>query len=202
MSQRLSGHFPCLAFPPVVVPRLKRVRKKLINELEKVAREVTFPVWLEDSDGFQKRFRQDELTTLTPDVLTGLEVRFVSTTTFTVEETPTPLVDGKAGADSGYWVSFVVGSHFELASLRDQELLNFLIRRVFNSLFQDTEAPLTPQQRVIYRLLQFGLPYKEIAERLDLCHSTVRVQVSGIRKLLGADHVPRLRRRSRKPSVP
>ncbi len=58
----------------------------------------------------------------------------------------------------------------------------------------DGEENLTRQQRQVYRLLCNGLSYKEVAATMGLAHSTVRVQVAMLRKRLGAEKVPVLRK--------
>ena len=63
----------------------------------------------------------------------------------------------------------------------------------------DTPRPdtsqLTPQQRDIYDKLSSGRSYKEIAHALGISHNTLLVQLTLMRKRLGDEIIPRLRRR-------
>ena len=78
---------------------------------------------------------------------------------------------------------------------RDQSVVSALWRWVLRGMGKGTALPgLTPQQQQVYRLLCNKLSYKEIAARLGVAHSTVRVQVAGLRKLLGEERVTLLRR--------
>lgn len=52
---------------------------------------------------------------------------------------------------------------------------------------------LPPRKRAVLRLLYDGLSYKQIAAELGIAHSTVKVTVAGLRKLLGDQAVPKLR---------
>lgn len=78
---------------------------------------------------------------------------------------------------------------------RDQELALALWGRLLKPARADDSAfALTAQQRQVYRLLRRGLSYKEIAASLGVAHATVRVQVASIRRILGPERVPVLRR--------
>jgi len=64
-----------------------------------------------------------------------------------------------------------------------------------------TTASLTQQlnrlprrQRDVLCLLRSGLHYKQIARKLNITHATVRVMVANLRKQLGTEIVPILRR--------
>jgi len=54
---------------------------------------------------------------------------------------------------------------------------------------------LTPQQRDIHGHLALGHSYKETAHDLGISHGTLRVQLTRMRKRLGDEIIPRLRRR-------
>lgn len=76
---------------------------------------------------------------------------------------------------------------------RDRAVTAALLR-----VLMQPEAPaeveaLTPQQRLIYRLLSNQQTYKEIASQLGVAHATIRVQIADMRKRLGPDRIPILR---------
>ena len=60
------------------------------------------------------------------------------------------------------------------------------------------ETLLTPRQREIYRELARGCSYKEIAARLGISHVNVQVQTTRMRKNLGAEFLPLLRKKGRR----
>lgn len=82
---------------------------------------------------------------------------------------------------------------------RDRDVAYVLWGKLLRGHALEEEARLSPQQRRIYRLIRNDMTYKEIAAELGAAHSTVRVQVAKIRKIIGSNKVPVLRRDSRKP---
>lgn len=108
----------------------------------------------------------------------------------------TPILAGTE--DKGLCFRVLITCPLGLQAERDRDLINALLRG-FSKLAATANATpqddgLTPQQRAVYRLLQRGLSYKEMASALGVAHSTVRVQVATLRKLLGKSRVPVLRR--------
>lgn len=77
--------------------------------------------------------------------------------------------------------------------LRDRAVIEALLRCLLGGTVPAALSSLTPQQRVIYRLLMRNHTYKEIAGHLGVAHATVRVQIAAMRKRLGADRIPLLR---------
>ena len=58
------------------------------------------------------------------------------------------------------------------------------------------------RQRDVLCLLHSDLSYKQIAQKLDMAHATVRVTVAKLRKQLGPEVVPVLRRNTKQqPSI-
>ena len=76
---------------------------------------------------------------------------------------------------------------------RDRAVIEALLRCLLGGSVPDALSSLTPQQRIIYRLLMSNHTYKEIAGHLGVAHATVRVQIAAMRKRLGADMIPFLR---------
>ncbi len=78
---------------------------------------------------------------------------------------------------------------------RDQELAQALWGRLLKAEADGLlNLRLSTQQLLVYRLFRRGLSYKEMAGVLGVAHSTLRVHVSSIRKILGDGQVPALRR--------
>lgn len=77
--------------------------------------------------------------------------------------------------------------------LRDRAVIDALLRCLLGAAVPDALSSLTPQQRIIYRLLMSHHTYKEIAGHLGVAHATIRVQIAAMRKRLGADMIPILR---------
>lgn len=96
-------------------------------------------------------------------------------------------------------VRIVVICDFAESAERDRDVSLALWGKLFRGNALEEEASLSPQQRRIYRLLLRKMTYKEMASELGVAHSTVRVQVAGIRKVLGSSKVPVLRRSLDKP---
>ncbi len=77
---------------------------------------------------------------------------------------------------------------------RERELNQALLGQMLHAGQHGSDCLLSPQQKVIFRLLSQKQSYKEIAAHLGVAHSTVRVQIAALRKLLGSEVVPVLRR--------
>jgi DNA-binding CsgD family transcriptional regulator len=82
---------------------------------------------------------------------------------------------------------------------RDRDVSFALWGKLLQGNAMKEESALSPQQKRIYRLLRKKMTYKEMAAELGVAHSTIRVQVAEIRKLLGSSKVPVLRRSFDKP---
>lgn len=108
---------------------------------------------------------------------------------------------GVAGWRRGASLSLCVGSWPGEETERDRQVIRHLLRKLAARCAPADEAlgELTRQQRTIYKLLQEKCSYKEIASILGVAHSTVRVQVATLRKVLGDNRVPLLRRTTNKP---
>lgn len=76
---------------------------------------------------------------------------------------------------------------------RDRAVIEALLRCLLGGTVPDALSSLTPQQRIIYRLLMSNHSYKEIAGQLGVAHATVRVQIASMRKRLGSAMIPVLR---------
>jgi len=64
------------------------------------------------------------------------------------------------------------------------------------------DLPFTPQQRAVCDELSRGLSCKEIAYKLGISHTAVRIHLSRMRTRLGEGIIPRLRRRPGKSKRP
>lgn len=89
------------------------------------------------------------------------------------------------------WLLMVCIPGEEIA--RDQALLSRALTHLMG-MEVPLEGNLTPQQKAIFRLLVRNHSYKEIAAQLGVAHSTIRVQVAAMRRRLGEQSVPVLRR--------
>lgn len=181
--------------PPLPAPRCN-------PELVEVLQRLRYPAWIETDTGeliFSNGLleKKSEINEGPADALSaaiGSENRQIWTA-------GRPNEDGTAWSravfpvycDMGGALRIVVQSRGDSEKERDRELALTLWSRILKH-GEDEEARLSAQQRQVYRLLQQGRTYKEIAGALGVAHSTVRVQVATIRKQLGASQVPLLRK--------
>lgn len=172
-------------------------------ELVEILVMLSHPAWVESAEGEILFFNKGRLggAVLSEETLPGIS-----------GQTPSGLaVRSKASAAAGaaliaavaFPVICAMAGHLRIVvvcdpgqeSARDQELALALWGKVLKAEADGLlDLRLSPQQLLVYRLLRRGLSYKEMAGALSVAHSTIRVHVSSIRKILGDGQVPVLRR--------
>lgn len=173
-------------------------------ELLALLDELGYPAWLETVEGRIKLFNGKRLIGGSPRRSEGgaldasvslrerLEREFGALEAISLAQYPVDLGDWVRGGEA---VRLAVACRQGEEQARDQSVVAALWRWVLRGMVKGTALPeLTPQQQQIYRLLCNKLSYKEIAARLGVAHSTIRVQVATLRKVLGEERVPLLRR--------
>lgn len=182
-----------LSFVPV--PRLSQRQTRVFRLLQELAEELTLPIRLEDSSGFSTTLYAGATTDPAGLLVVEYEVWFITEGSPTCPQTlrAQAAAEVKAGLSPKTWIRVILSPPPEHSGQLANKMFKALIYRDLIGFNNAYEKKLTRRQRDIYRLLQQELSYKDIAQRMGLAHSTVRVQVCTIRQLLGADAVPFLR---------
>lgn len=180
----------------------------LENELAEVLSGLRFPAWVETED--RRCLFSNEARLAERVVCAGIReqsgavihqgptggpvwLRTAKGEEFSVSVAVYPVIFAQ-GTGKGGTLRILVICLPEAAGERDREISLALWGRLLRGHAAAEEERLTPQQRLVYRHLKQGLSYKEIASSLGVAHTTIRVQVATLRKLLGKEQVPVLRR--------
>ena len=182
-----------LSFVPV--PRLRQRQTRVFRLLQELAEELTLPIRLEDSGGFSTTLYAGATTDPAGLPAVEYEVWFITEGSPTCPQTlrAQAAAEVEAGLSPKTWIRVVLTPLPEHSGQLANKMFKALIDRDLIGVNNAYEKKLTKKQRDIYRMLQQDVSYKDIAQRMGLAHSTVRVQVCTIRQLLGADAVPFLR---------
>ena len=197
-----------IAGPGVSFPRERRSKKRARRprcspELVDILLILSYPAWVEALNGqilFYNKVR-----------LGGVELDALALSDIS-RQTPTGVMLANHSGALGEQASFAAVAFSVICSAaghlrivvacpageereRDQELTLALWGKLLKTETDiDFDPRLTVQQRQVFRLLRRRISYKGIADALGVAHSTIRVQVSALRKLLGKEKVPVLRR--------
>jgi len=169
--------------PGVLTPRSTLVNETFLKKLHADTRAGGWRGRLVNATRKGKRFRIDLHTLmLTPD---GIAQNTVPSSA------PTP-----APSDTVFLgVACEAGAEEQRDRLLLEQLLNrFIIQTAAPTLNTTLLAQQPPRRKEIYKLFKEGCSYKEIAWHLHISDATVRVAMSELRKQMGEDLVPRLRR--------
>ncbi|MEO0055491.1 MAG: hypothetical protein RLZZ50_1438 [Verrucomicrobiota bacterium] len=201
LREEMAG--PAVAVARERRPRKKEARSRCSPDLVEILLMLAHPAWVETADGRILYYNKVRLAGEEVDPLLMADISRRTPTGGMVENHPGAQCDPAPFSAVAFPVMCATAGNLRIVvacpageeRARDQELTLALWGKLLKTETDIVFDPrLTAQQRQVFRLLRRRLTYKEMAAALGVAHSTIRVQVASVRRLLGKEKVPVLRR--------